>query len=383
MIDQKKLQNWQQQNLSRQLKIVEHIKGNNVICDNHNVISFSSNNYLCLKDHPDIIAVSKKALDKYGVGSSASPAISGYTKLHAEFTEKLAAFLQRDKVLLFSSGYMANIGTITTFTNKNTGLFLDKLCHASIIDGVKLTNTRFRRYLHLNLRNLAKLLHNANQPNKLVISEGTFSMDGDITPLDKLVLTAKTAKAHIILDDSHSIGILGETGRGCCEFFGLEPKAISIITGSFGKAFAGVGGFAAADQATIDYLSQFGRTFTYATALPPAIIAANLQVLKIIQQENWRREKLQQLIKYFYQTAKQLDLTLLPSTTPIQSILIYDAKKTMSITTQLLNNGFWVAGIRPPTVPPGSSRLRISLNCLHTEQQIKQLLTILTELINA
>ncbi len=379
MLNQKILHIWQEQNLYRQLKTVEHIKGNNVICDNHEVISFSSNNYLGLKDHPDIIAASKKTLDKYGVGSSASPAISGYTKLHVELTEKLAAFLHYDNVLLFSSGYMANLGAITTFTQKDTAMFLDKLCHASIIDGCRLANTKFRRYQHLNMKSLEKLLRNTEMADKLIISESVFSMDGDIIPLDELVLIANKFKAQIILDESHSIGVFGKTGRGCCEYFEQQPQ---IITGSFGKAFAGIGGFVAADSGTIDYLLQFGRTFTYATSLPPAIIAANIKALEIMQQENWRREKLQQLIKYFHQTAHQLNLTALPSTTPIQSILIHDAKKTMTITAQLLEQGFWVAGIRPPTVPPGSSRLRISLNCLHTEQQIKQLLTILAELIN-
>ncbi len=379
LINQKRLHDWQERNLYRQLKTVEHVNGNNVICNHHEVISFCSNNYLGLKDHSDIIVATKKALDKYGIGSSASPAISGYTSLHQEFSEKLATFLHRDNVLLFSSGYLANLGVITTLTNKNTAVFLDKLCHASIIDSCKLSNIKFRRYQHLNMQSLAKLLQNTTT-DKLIISEGIFSMDGDITPLDELTTIASDSYAQIILDESHSIGVLGESGRGCCEFVDLKPQ---IITGSFGKAFASIGGFVAADADTIDYLLQFSRTFTYATSLPPAIIAANMKALEIMQLDNWRREKLQQLIKCFHQTAQKLNLTLLPSITSIQSILIHDAKKTMTIAAKLLERGFWVAGIRPPTVPPNTARLRISLNCLHSEQQIKHLLTILAELLDA
>lgn len=334
-------------------------------------VSFAGNDYLGLSQHPQVIKAAQNALNDYGFGAGASQLISGYTKEHYLLEQELAEFIGAEKVLLFSTGYMANLAVVTALAEPKHNLAIDKFCHASIIDACRLSGSKFKRYLHANINHLEQIL--AQNKYHFVITEGVFSMSGDIAPLSELTKLTKKFNTTLIVDDAHGIGVLGKKGKGCIEHYNIENPP--ILVGTFGKAFGGFGAFVAGSKNLIEYLIQFARPLIYTTALPPAIAAANRASLKIIQAETWRREQLTELIAYFRQVAEQLNIKLLDSITPIQVSVIGDAKKALAMGEKLQQAGFLVAVIRPPTVSPKSSRLRISLKVTHTKIQIEQLLT--------
>ena len=368
---EKALSQHKQKGHYRERKVLQSLAGMQRRYNDKNFCCFSSNDYLGLSKHPAVIKSFKQGADDYGVGSGSSHFLGAYNRFHHELELALAEFLNFPKVLVFSTGYMANLGILGSLLQRRSTIFADKLSHASLIDGAKLTGAVFKRYPHNNLATLEKHLRQSPARQKFIMTDGVFSMDGDIALLPALVEIAQRFSSTLLVDDAHGIGVLGKKGAGICEHFDCKPD---ILSGGFGKAFGCFGGFVASNEVIIENLIQFARPYMYTTALPPALAKAAQTSLLLLQTESWRREKLQGLITHFTQMAQQLELPILPSQTPIQPILINNTEQTMALSAYLLQNGFLVNAIRPPTVPETTSRLRISLSVLHSETEIDRLL---------
>jgi len=372
-----------EQNLYRTRKVIASAQGAEVIVDGKRYLNFCSNDYLGLANHPDIISAFKNAADEFGVGSGASHLVCGHSALHHRLEEQLAQFTGRPRALLFSTGYMANLGVINALLGSGDHIFEDKLNHASLLDGGLLSGARFQRFLHNDIANLNSRLARAQEDKsggrKLIAVDGVFSMDGDCAPLAELAQLAQKHNAWLMIDDAHGIGVLGKNGGGCAEHFQLDINQLPILMGTLGKAFGTFGAFVAGSETLIETLIQFSRTYIYTTALPPAVAAATSKSLEIIQRETWRREHLQNLIAQFRRGAEQIGLQLFSSDTAIQPLLIGSAAEALRWSEALAARGFWISAIRPPTVPANSSRLRITLSAAHSEKQIEQLLTALAD----
>lgn len=368
---EKSLTQHKQKGLYRHRKVLQSLTGVRRSYNDKNFCSFSSNDYLGLAKHPAVIKSFKEAADDYGVGSGSSHFLGAYHRYHHELELALAEFLNFPKVLVFSTGYMANLGILGSLLQRRAALFADKLSHASLIDGAKLSGALFKRYPHNNLVSLGEHLMQSTAKHKFIMTEGVFSMDGDIALLPALIETAQKFSSTLLVDDAHGIGVLGKKGVGSCEYFGCKPD---ILSGGFGKAFGCFGGFVASNEVIIENLVQFARPYMYTTALPVALAKAAYTSLLLLQTESWRREKLQSLIRYFKRIAKHLDLPIMPSDSAIQPVLVKNTEQTMALSAYLLQNGFLVNAIRPPTVPEHTSRLRISLSALHSENEINRLL---------
>jgi 8-amino-7-oxononanoate synthase len=341
------------------------------------LVNFCSNDYLGLASHPEIAAALKAGVDQYGTGSGASHLISGHSSAHQQLEEQLAEFTGRPRALLFSTGYMANMGVINALVGRHDLVLEDQLNHASLLDGGHLSRADYKRYKHNNLQQLDYLLGNSTASRKLIVTDGVFSMDGDLAPLPQLSELAAQHNGWLMVDDAHGMGVLGATGAGLVEQQGLSVEQVPVLMGTLGKSFGTFGAFIAGSEALIETLIQFARTYIYTTALPPAIAAASSASLAIVRREHWRREHLQSLIQRFRSGAQQLGLQLMDSQTPIQPVLINNDQLVMQINQQLRSRGFMVGAIRPPTVPAGSGRLRITLSANHSHQQIDQLLDAL------
>ncbi|MDE1463130.1 8-amino-7-oxononanoate synthase [Spartinivicinus poritis] len=369
----------QQQQLIRQRNTVETAQSAEIISNGEKLLNFCSNDYLGLANHPQVITALQQAAVEYGVGSGASHLVSGHSKLHHELEEALAEFTGRQRALLFSTGYMANVGVISALVEKGDVVLQDKLNHASLIDGGLLSGARFTRYLHNDLASLTQKLQQHQTGQQLIVTDGVFSMDGDIAPLTDIATVAKQHSAWLMVDDAHGFGCLGPNGEGSVTEAGLAAEDIPILVGTFGKALGTSGAFVAGDEVLIESLIQFARPYIYTTAMPPAIAAATLASLKLVQTENWRREKLQRNISQFRSGASHLGLQLMESVTAIQPIVVGDAEAALMLSQQLKAQGILVTAIRPPTVPVGTSRLRITLSASHSEQQVNQLLESLEQ----
>ena len=341
------------------------------------LVNFCSNDYLGLAGHPDIAAALKSAIDQYGTGSGASHLISGHSTAHQQLEEQLAEFTGRPRALLFSTGYMANMGVINALVGRHDLVLEDQLNHASLLDGGHLSRADYKRYKHNNMQQLDYLLEQSTASRKLIVTDGVFSMDGDLAPLPEMSALAAQHSGWLMVDDAHGMGVLGATGGGIVEQQGLTVEQVPVLMGTLGKSFGTFGAFIAGSEALIDTLIQFARTYIYTTALPPAIACASSASLQIVRREHWRREHLQSLIQRFRAGAEQLGLQLMDSQTPIQPVLINNDQRVMEINQQLRSKGFMVGAIRPPTVPAGSGRLRITLSANHSNQQIDQLLDAL------
>jgi 8-amino-7-oxononanoate synthase len=345
--------------------------------DGKSLVNFCSNDYLGLAGHPDIAAALKAGVDQYGTGSGASHLISGHSTAHQHLEEQLAAFTGRPRALLFSTGYMANLGVINALVNRHDLVLEDQLNHASLLDGGHLSRADYKRYKHNNMQQLDYLLEQSTASRKLIVTDGVFSMDGDLAPLPEMSTVSAQHSGWLMVDDAHGVGVLGATGAGIVEQQGLTVEQVPILMGTLGKSFGTFGAFVAGSEALIETLIQFARTYIYTTALPPAIAAASSASLQLVRREHWRREHLQQLIQRFRDGAQQLGLQLMDSQTPIQPLLINNDQLVMEVNQQLRSRGFMVGAIRPPTVPAGSGRLRITLSASHSNQQIDQLLDAL------
>lgn len=372
------LRQQQAQDLYRQRKICEGKQAPVQVCDGKPMLSFCSNDYLGLAADPRITKSLQQAADKYGVGSGAAHLINGHTSAHHALEEELAEFTGRERALLFSTGYMANLGVVSALLGRNDVAVADKLVHASLIDAAKLSAARLLRYQHADTDSLASRLKN-NNDKKIIMTDGVFSMDGDIAPLPEIINQVDKNNSAILLDDAHGLGVLGKQGRGCVEHFNCNAD-IDILVGTLGKAFGTFGAFVAGSEELIETLIQSARSYVYTTAMPAAVAEATRTSLTILQQANDRREHLQNLIKSFRQGAEQLGLRLMNSATPIQPIVVGSAEKAVAMSNALAAQGIMVSAIRPPTVPAATARLRITFSAAHTEKQLEQLLTTLATL---
>jgi 8-amino-7-oxononanoate synthase len=368
------------QGLYRSRRVIASPQSINLDIDGRNVVNFCSNDYLGLANHSGVVNAFKAGVDRYGVGSGSAHLVCGHSAAHHVLEEELAAFTGRDRALLFSTGYMANIGVISALLGRGDAVFEDRLNHASLLDGGLLSGARFKRYAHADVVNLGANLDKA-QGNKLIVTDGVFSMDGDFAPMDELAVTAKNHNAWLMVDDAHGLGVIGEQGGGILEHFGLSQQDVPVLMGTLGKGLGTFGAFVAGPDLLIETLIQKARTYIYTTAMPAAVAEATRVSLKIAIEENWRRDKLKQLSERFRLGAEQLGLQVMPSASAIQPILIGDSQSAVDISNALLNAGFLVSAIRPPTVPQGSARLRVTFSALHQEQHVDRLLDALARII--
>lgn len=367
--------------LYRTRKLLQSPQTPQVVVDGKNYLAFCSNDYLGLANHPDVILALQNAANKFGVGSGASHLVAGHSSEHHALEEEVAAFTGRERALLFSTGYMANMGAITALVAQGDAVFEDRLNHASLLDAGLLSGARFQRFLHNDLENLQTRLDKTDATRKLIVVDGVFSMDGDCAPLPELAAVAHKNNAWLMVDDAHGFGCLGKTGAGTCEHFGLTQGDVPILMGTLGKAAGSFGAFIAGSETLIESLIQFARPYIYTTAMPPAVAAATRASLRLMQTEHWRREQLKQLIAHFRAGAQALNLQLMNSFSPIQPIVIGDEAKTLHISQQLAERGILIIAIRPPTVAAGSSRLRITFSAEHSIAQVDQLLMALADIM--
>lgn len=368
------------EHLYRSRKVLESPQSVEPIINGKKVLSFCSNDYLGLANHPDVIKNFKQAADQYGVGSGSAHLVSGHTKEHHALEEELANFMGAERALLFSTGYMANLGVISAFCDRHSEIYEDKLNHASLLDAALLSRAKRIRIPHLNTVKLEERLSASTIDNKFIISDGVFSMDGDLAPLDKLVALSEKNNASLMIDDAHGIGVLGEKGRGIVEHFKLGSEQVPIIVGTLGKSFGTAGAFVAGSEELIETLIQKSRSYIFTTAMPAAVAAATRTSLKLLEEETWRREKLKSLIIQFRAGAKELGLELMDSMTAIQPIIIGGSKETLALSEKLLEQDILISAIRPPTVAEGTARLRITFSATHTEKHVDKLLSVLEEL---
>ncbi len=344
--------------------------------------NFCSNDYLGLARHPQVIAAMVAATERYGAGSGASHLVSGHGPEHAALEHELAEFTGRERALVFSTGYMANLGVIAALTERHDLLIEDKLNHASLLDAARLAGAKLQRYAHADAAAAAELLGKATG-NALVVTDGVFSMDGDLAPLPALAAATHAANAWLIVDDAHGLGVVGASGRGTLEHFGLSGDAVPVLIGTFGKALGTFGAFVAARADVIEYLVQTARTYIYTTALPPGVAAATRAALAVVTNEAWRREKVLAHTARFRERATARGIPLLASPTPIQPVLVGSAARALAVSRHVEQAGFLVTAIRPPTVPQGASRLRVTLSAAHEDAEIDALVIALAHALEA
>ncbi|OWV31519.1 8-amino-7-oxononanoate synthase [Halomonas campaniensis] len=341
-----------------------------------NTLDFAGNDYLGLAQDPRVSEAQAAGARRYGAGAGASHLVSGHLEAHDVLEEALARWTGRERALLFSTGYMANLGVLQALADRHTAIFQDRLNHASLIDGAALSGARSRRFHHRDAIDLESLLARSECAHKLVVSDGVFSMDGDVADIAALVEVSQQHSAWLMIDDAHGVGVLGDNGSGCVGS-SWNSAEVPILVGTLGKALGTAGAFVAGDAALIDHLIQFSRSYIYTTAQPPAIAAATLTALEIVQSEPEHRTNLNTNIVYFRREALRVGLPLTTSVTPIQPLILGDEARTLHWAVQLRQKGVQVGAIRPPTVAKGEARLRITLSARHQEGDIDRLLEAL------
>lgn len=379
---QQRLDALQAQSLYRLRRIVDGSHGARLRVDGRDCLNFCSNDYLGLAADPRLAEAARRALADCGVGSGAAALVSGHNRLHRQLEDALAEFLGRPRALLFSTGWAANLGTLRALLGRGDRLVADELNHASLIDGGRLSGAEYRRYAHADLDACAEALAAPCGGQQLLVSDGVFSMDGDMADLPALRRLADAHGAALMIDDAHGFGVLGAAGRGLVEHCGLESAPPEVWVGTLGKALGCGGAFVAGSEALVEYLVQRARSWVFSTAPPPAVAAAALAALAILRDEPQRRARLHANIAHFRAAAAARGLRFADSISPIQPLLIGDAGRCMAVSAALYARGFWVAGIRPPTVPQGTSRLRVALSAAHEQVQIDALLDALLEALD-
>ncbi|MFB4392356.1 MULTISPECIES: 8-amino-7-oxononanoate synthase [unclassified Pseudomonas] len=364
--------------LYRQRPLLESPQGPQVVVDGRQLLAFCSNDYLGLANHPEVIAAWRSGAERWGVGGGASHLVVGHSAPHHEVEQALAELTGRPRALLFSTGYMANLGAITALVGQGDTVLQDRLNHASLLDGGLLSGARFSRYLHNDPASLASRLEKASG-DTLVVTDGVFSMDGDLADLPALAAVARAKGAWLMVDDAHGFGTLGAQGGGIVEHLGMGGEDVPVLVGTLGKACGTAGAFVAGSEALIEALVQFARPYIYTTSQPPALACATLKSLELLRRESWRREHLNGLIRQFREGARQIGLDLMESPTAIQPIVIGDSARALQLSRMLRERGLLVTAIRPPTVPAGSARLRVTLSAAHSEAQVQLLLNALAE----
>jgi 8-amino-7-oxononanoate synthase len=366
------------EHLYRQRPLLESPQGPEVVVDGKSLLAFCNNDYMGLANHPEVIKAWKAGAERWGVGGGASHLVIGHSTPHHELEEALADLTGRARALLFSNGYMANLGAVTALVGQGDTVLEDRLNHASLLDAGLLSGARFSRYLHNDPDSLNNRLEKA-VGDTLVVSDGVFSMDGDIADLPALAKVAKEKNAWLMVDDAHGFGPLGVNGAGIVEHFGLSMDDVPVLIGTLGKSFGTAGAFVAGSEELIETLIQFARPYIYTTSQPPALACATLKSLELLRTEHWRREHLKALIKQFRDGAQAIGLELMDSFTPIQPILIGDSGRALRLSQMLRERGLMVTAIRPPTVPAGSARLRVTLSAAHSQAQVQLLLEALEQ----
>jgi 8-amino-7-oxononanoate synthase len=359
---------------SRSRRLADSAQGPRMTIDGRDCLVFCSNDYLGLANHPRVVEALRRTAAEQGVGAGAAHLINGHHREHHLLEEELAAFTGRDRALLFSTGYMANLAVGSALLGRRDSAFEDRLNHASLLDAARLAGCRLRRYRHAETGHLRELLAARGAGGRLVLTDGVFSMDGDIAPLAELAAVARDGGAWLVVDDAHGLGVLGPDGAGSVAAAGLDQDAVPVLVGTLGKAFGTAGAFVAGSGTLVEYLLQRARTYIYTTASPPAVAAATRASLRLSVEEGWRRQRLRDLVCRFRQGAGQLGLSLSDSDTPIQPILLGTEQRVLQVGEQLWQRGLLVGTIRPPTVPEGTARLRITLSAAHGEAQVDELL---------
>jgi 8-amino-7-oxononanoate synthase len=366
----------EEQGLRRQRRIVDGAQGAYLEVDGRRYLAFCSNDYLGLANHPALIEAAQRSTAQYGVGASASALISGHMRAHEQLEVRLADFVRFPRTLYFSSGYMANLGVIPALVERGGTIFSDALNHASLIDGARLARAEIRVYPHADTAQLARMLAECASPTKLIASDAVFSMQGDVAPLSELAALCDRHDAWLLLDDAHGFGVLGEGGRGSLSSLGIVSSRV-VYMATLGKAAGVCGAFVAGSTTLIDWLRQRARTYVFTTANPPMLAMALLASVDLIEREEWRRERLRMLITRLRSALGDLPWRLLPSHTPIQPLVVGDNGTAMSLMAKLREQGIWVPAIRPPTVPAGTARLRISLSAAHSAEDVDRLVAAL------
>ena len=381
---QKKLEARQQRlrndSLWRTRREVESPQQAHIDVANQSLLNFSSNDYLGLANHPLLKKDAQEAVSQWGVGSGASHLVCGHQTPHHQLEKTIAEFVGAERALLFSTGYMANLAAATAFSGKNDLILQDKLNHASLIDGARLSDAQFKRYRHTNVNHAQQILERTEFDQATIMTDGVFSMDGNLAPLQELKQLADHYEALLFVDDAHGLGCMGASGRGALELAGIELSGNVLLMGTLGKAVGSFGAFIAGDEIYIEQLIQSARSYIYTTAMPPAVAATSMASINLIQSQGEAlRANLQANIQQFKSGVAGLGFELMPSNSAIQPIVLGDEARAIQLSASLYERGIWVAAIRPPTVPKGSARLRFTFSASHASEQIDQLLVALKE----
>jgi 8-amino-7-oxononanoate synthase len=375
LLIRKELENIRESGLYRKLRNLEITDNASFIIDGKKALLFAGNDYLGLSGHPEVIKAAAGAVEKYGASSGASRLITGNHQLYRQLEERLAEFKNKQSALIFSTGYMANIGFISTFAGKDDVIYIDKLDHASIYDGAKLSGASIKRYPHADTLRLEKLLkEDSGFKSKFIVTDGVFSMDGDLAPLAQLKKLSDEYNCLLVVDDAHGTGVLGKNGKGTAFFLGV---GLDMEIGTLSKAIGSLGGFVAGSNEMIDYLVNKSRPFIFTTGLPPATIAAAETAIKIIQNENWRQEKVLKLAFHARKVLKEAGFKILDGITPIIPIVVGNEEKAVEFSLSCLDKGIFIPAIRTPSVGKGKARLRMTVSTTHGEEELSSALNIL------
>jgi 8-amino-7-oxononanoate synthase len=375
----RELENLAAQDLRRSLTVVEEVlPGGRVRVDGRVLLNLSSNDYLGLSQDPRLIASAREAAARWGVGAGASRLVVGHLALHQEVEARLAEFKGVEAAVIFSTGYMANLGVISALAGPGDTVFCDRLNHASIYDGIKLSGARLARFPHRDMNRLEDLLHKAGQGKKLIVTDSIFSVDGDMAPLHDLVELKDRYGALLMVDEAHATGVLGPRGAGLAEALGLTER-VEVHMGTFSKALGSLGGFVAGDRRLIDYLHNRARSFIYSTAMPPPVLGAIAAALNLVIQEPERRRYLLSEAETFRQTLLQAGFDLMGSETQIVPLVVGENARSLEFAARLRERGLMAVALRPPTVPPGRSRLRFSLSTAHSREELSGALEAIME----
>lgn len=377
---QPELERRRKAHLYRRRRVLESPQAPLLTVDGAELLSFCSNDYLGLANHPQVIEAMQQGARRFGAGSGSAHLVSGHSSAHHALEEELAAFTGRERALLYSTGYMANQGVIAALLGRDDAIYQDRLNHASLIDGGVLSRARLKRFRHNDIEHLRRQMAGQTDGEAMVAVDGVFSMDGDLAPLPELARCCAERGAWLLVDDAHGFGVLGREGRGSVDHFGLGQAEVPLLMGTLGKALGSFGAFVAGSEALIETLIQQSRSYIYTTALPPAVAEATRASLRLVRSEGERREHLQRLIGMFRREVSGLGLSLMDSATAIQPILAGSSEQALAWSQVLESRGILVTAIRPPTVPEGSARLRITLSASHSMTQLERLLEALAEL---
>ena len=366
----------ERQGLTRTRRALDGAQGAEVAVASVPLGNFSSNDYLGLANDGRLREAAHRAIDAFGVGSGASPLVSGHNRLHAQAEERFARFCGLPRALLFGSGYAANLGILASLGDAESEIFSDELNHACLIDGARLSRAKVTRYRHLDMDELSSALQRSRAATRIVATDTVFSMDGDIAPVGKLVELCERHDAWLVLDDAHGVGVIGASGHGALEHFDARSPRI-VYMATLGKALGGYGAFVAGEPPVIEWLVQRARTYIFSTALPPMAAAVASRALELIDEDAGLVTRLRERIAQFRERSAELRIPVGDSITAIHPIILGDAMKAVAAAGRLAQRGLWVPAIRPPSVPDGTSRLRVSLSAAHTREQVETLVDAL------